>query len=104
MSPLMPSLVKGGSIYRPGQGTHGATNTTLSALPEDPPGDNALGIDPLERHGDSIPSDGSNGGHASDDGNPAIPPPSSAYPPSSPTSPPCPSALVQQPPLTLMHL
>ncbi|KAF8231195.1 hypothetical protein L208DRAFT_1399325 [Tricholoma matsutake] len=58
MSPLMPSLVKGHSIYRPGQGTHGATNMTLSALPQDPPDDNALGIDdPLERHGDATTPD-----------------------------------------------
>jgi hypothetical protein len=86
----MPSLVKGRSVYRPGQGTHGATNTTLSALPQDPPANNALGIDdPLETHGDGTPSDGSNGGHASD-GDHAPPPPSSAYPSSPPISPPFP--------------
>ncbi|KAF8223584.1 hypothetical protein L208DRAFT_1411625 [Tricholoma matsutake] len=90
MSPLMPSLVKGRSVYRPGQGTHGTTNTMLSTLPQDPPDDNALGIDdPLERHGDGIPSDRSNGGHASD-GDHTPPPPSSAYPSSSPISPPLP--------------
>ena len=73
MSPLMPSLVKGSSIYRPGQGIHGAANATL-ALPEDNAG---------------IASDGSNRGYASD-GNPAVPPPSSVYPPSSPISLPLP--------------
>lgn len=82
MSPLMPSLAKGGSIYRPGQGTHGATNATL-ALPDDSamPDDNTLGIDhPSQRLEDDISSDRSNGGHVSD-GDPSVPPPSSVYPP-----------------------
>ena len=89
MTPLMPSLAKGNNVYRPSEGTHGATSAILQQLPIPGSNPNDGGANSND---DANLDDGTN---LNDDVNNAegTPPPPSSDVLSTRVSPPSPLAL-----------